>query len=306
MDSPLIELARRVVTTMVLMIAPSAALGDAATRADTALVAQHCGTDRPRFAIIGDYGTGDADARGVAQLVQAWHAEIIVTVGDNNYPVGDVDTLDKNISQFYGDYFGQVSTGKAQRFFPVLGNHDWMSPGEAGLPTPYLDFFTLPGNERYYRHVQGDVELFMLDSDSREPDGITADSVQARWLRDALSSSTAKWKWVFMHHSPYSSSVVHGSEKKLHWPFRQWGADAVFSGHSHVYERLAVDGLPYIVNGLGGAAKYSFVRHPLPESVVRFNQQHGALLACTSAHQAWLAFITVDGKVVDQFTMSKP
>ena len=49
---------------------------------------------------------------------------------------------------------------------------------------PYLDYFTLPGNERYYDVAIGPVHLFAVDSDPREPDGNTEGSVQARWLRD--------------------------------------------------------------------------------------------------------------------------
>lgn len=38
----------------------------------------------------------------------------------------------------------------------------------------------------------------------------------------------------------------------MRWPFKEWGATAVMSGHAHVYERLEVDNLTYFVNGIGG------------------------------------------------------
>ena len=53
-------------------------------------------------------------------------------------------------------------------FLPSLGNHDWGTPNAQ----PYLDYFALPGNERYYDHVQGPVHFFIVDSDPNEPDGI--------------------------------------------------------------------------------------------------------------------------------------
>lgn len=286
------------------IIAGSNTFGDDAIVPAAGDIAQHCGIDRARIAVIGDFGTGDATARAVADLVKSWNVEAVVTAGDNNYPTGSLESFERNVTQLYGGFLGQAD-GAQSRFFPALGNHDWMDPDKSGLPAPHLDFFALPGNERYYRHVQGNVALFVVDSDSREPDGITADSTQAQWLRSGLAESTATWKWVVMHHSPYSSSAVHGSHAKLQWPFRQWGADVVFSGHDHSYERLEIDGLPYLVNGLGGAKRYFFLGSGIPGSKKRFSKQHGAVLTCTNRDTAWLAFITVDGGLVDQLQMNK-
>jgi hypothetical protein len=64
------------------------------------------------------------------------------------------------------------------QFFPTLGNHDWYTPGAQ----PYLDYFHLPGNERYYDFVWGPVHFFAIDSDENEPDGVNQSSVQAKWL----------------------------------------------------------------------------------------------------------------------------
>ena len=82
-------------------------------------------------------------------------------------------------------------------------------PGYTG--TSYLDYFTLPGNERYYHFQWGLLEVFCLDSEIWEPDGIDVDSAQAAWLRGALAASTATWKLVALHTPPYSSGG-HGSK----------------------------------------------------------------------------------------------
>ncbi len=84
-----------------------------------------------------------------------------MTTGDNNYPDGAAATIDENIGQYYADfiypYTGSYGTGAASnRFFPSLGNHDWYTTGAM----PYLDYFALPGNERYYRFTRGPVEFF--------------------------------------------------------------------------------------------------------------------------------------------------
>jgi hypothetical protein len=61
------------------------------------------------------------------------------------------------------------------------------------------------------------VELFALDSDCHQRNGTTKDSIQAKWLQAALANSTATWKLVMLHHSPYSSSSSHGSNPRMHW-----------------------------------------------------------------------------------------
>jgi hypothetical protein len=46
----------------------------------------------------------------------------------------------------------------------------------------------------------------------------------------------------------------------MQWPFEEWGATAVLSGHDHCYERFAAgqSRFPYFVNGMGGARIYGF------------------------------------------------
>ena len=236
-----------------------------------------------RLAVIGDFGMDNREEADVAALVASWQPDAVVTVGDNNYPDGTAETIDDNIGRHYHDfiypYKGSHGAGAtSNRFFPTLGNHDWRTAsGNPPLPTPYLDYFTLPGNERYYDVVVGPVHIFAVDSDPHEPDGIESTSVQADWLRGAIAGSAAPWRLVFMHHPPYSSSSTHGSTTELQWPYAEWGANAVLAGHDHAYERIERDGILYFVNGMGGAALYPF-GIPVDGSRVRYNADYGAML----------------------------
>jgi hypothetical protein len=262
-------------------------------------------TATTRFAAIGDYGYAGPAEQAVADLVKSWRPEFIVTLGDNNYPRGSAETIDVNIGLFYHDYIapyvGRFGCGATRnRFFPALGNHDWMSPDAA----PYLAYFTLPGNERYYDFTWGEVHVFVLDSDPNEPDGNTADSRQASWLKQQLATSRARWKVVTMHHAPYSSGP-HGASTALQWPYKQWGADLVLAGHDHDYERLEVDGLPYIVNGLGGAVFYP-VGRSAAGSVLHFNQNAGALFVEADGKTLRARFQSVDGRQIDALELPPP
>lgn len=262
-----------------------------------------------RFAVIGDYGDGSQDEADVAELVDGWNPDFVVTVGDNNYPVGAADTIDQNIGQFYHQYIynyqGSYGSGSpTQRFYPALGNHDWgdedNNPDGAD---PYLDYFTLPGNERYYEFAVGPVRFFMLDSDQNEPDGTSPGSIQGQWLQNALSNASEPHKVVVMHHAAYSSSSGHGSQAFMQWPYKQWGATAVLQGHDHTYERLVVGGLPYFVNGVGGRSLYGFDA-PVAGSQFRYNADYGAMLVEADDTSMTTRFYNVNGTLIDQFTIS--
>jgi tartrate-resistant acid phosphatase type 5 len=258
-----------------------------------------------RFAAIGDYGVDESDEQDVADLVASWNPDFVITLGDNNYSNGEAATIDANIGKYYsafiGDYTGAFGAGSpTNRFWPSPGNHDWNAPALQ----PYIDYFTLPGNERYYDQDFGLVHLFAVDSDDHEPDDVTEQSTQGDWLQGALGASTACWDFVYFHHPPYSSGDTHGSQTDLQWPFETWGADAVLAGHEHHYERLAVGGIPYFVNGLGGAGIYGF-GSALPESQVRYNDQHGAMLVTITGGSATFQFFSVDGAMQDEIVVTK-
>jgi len=262
-----------------------------------------------RFAVIGDFGDAGQAEADVAALVNGWNVDYIVTTGDNNYPAGEAQTIDQNIGQYYQSYIhpyqGEYGPGASEnRFFPVLGNHDWY-PGHI---RPYLDYFILPGNERYYVFENGPAHIFILDSDPNEPDGRNLESIQAGWLKEQLETTEAPWKLVFLHHPPFVSSQ-RAADKEVQWPYARWGADAVIAGHDHLYERLQIDGIPYIVNGLGGRHGNLNPIHrlllPLSSSQVRYNQDYGAMLVTVDEMCLNLSFYARGGQLIDSLTMTK-
>jgi hypothetical protein len=269
-----------------------------------------------QFAVIGDYGSAGTGEAAVANLVKSWNPDVIVTLGDNNYANGSAATIDANIGQYYhsyiGNYTGSYGAGSASnRFFPSLGNHDWRTTsGTPPLPTPYLNYFTLPGNERYYTFTQGPVQFFCIDSgngahdgsDSPEPDGYSSTSVQGQWLQAQLAASTAQWKIVYFHHPAYSSGVL-GSNAVMQWPFQAWGATAVMAGSDHDYERLNEGGLPYFVNGIGGESYVAFTGTPIAGSQVRYAGNWGAMHVTASDTQIQFQEISITGLVIDTYTI---
>ena len=291
--------------------AEAAAAGEAAPAPALAAPAAPAATpDAVNFAVIGDFGVNEQSAREVAALVDSWQPDYVVTTGDNNYNDGAAETFDVNVAGHYGRYiqFSPRYAGRydgprsaQQRFFPSLGNHDWRTHGAK----PYLDAFALPGHGRYYTVRRGPVALFVVDSDRHEPDGNTAKSKQAAWLRAALATEDAPHKLVVFHHPPYSVGP-HGSSRWMRWPFAAWGATAVLSGHNHNYERHEVDGLVYVVNGIGGA---DLARVPHNCTIDGASASHcvgaiyGAMHVTGDAHELQVRTVTSAGNTIDHFVL---
>ena len=257
-----------------------------------------------RVAVIGDYGQAGQPAADVAALIDRWDVDSIVTAGDNNYMDGAAETIDANIGQYYHTYIapyqGTYGAGaEVNRFFPALGNHDWRTDEAA----PYLAYFTLPGNERYYAVRRGPSEFFILDTDKNEPDGYDVNSAQAQWLQHQLAASDAPWQIVVMHYPPYSSSARHGSDWTVQWPYAAWGADAVIAGHDHLYERVQANGISYFVNGAGGKDLYPFKPWPVQGSAVRYNQDYGTQLINATAQCLNLSFFSRADALIDSVTL---
>lgn len=271
-----------------------------------------------KFAIVGDFGEVGYKSRAVSILIKSWNPDFIITTGDNNYPVGSNETIDDNIGSLYSTYIfpyvGKYPPSPIQknRFFPCLGNHDLDTNGGA----PYLKYFSLPGNGRYYDFVKNNVHFFVLSSDPREPDGIDIGSKQASWLKKRLKESTSPWKIVYFHHPAYSSQTKlpstdenveirsKNSERKIDFPFSDWGVSVVLNGHVHVYERFEIKGIPYVINGLGGEDLYEFCDSN-PESLVRFSGEQGAILAEVKEDRILFKFITISGETIDEFSVLK-
>ncbi|MGI8602453.1 MAG: metallophosphoesterase family protein [Verrucomicrobiales bacterium] len=227
------------------------------------------------FAVIGDYGIGSVKEREVAQMIENWGPDFVITVGDNNY--GSLasnpeyfDDLRTDWSRLIGDYYGNFMLGRrdqryfeqrspVQRFFPSPGNHDtteadgYDPTGSTSGIEGYLEYFLYDsdGERRlpvdrgalhndvmsYYAFRRGPIDFFMLDSEPSH--SVEELEAEREWFDRELSASTARWKFAAFHHSPFSSSA-HGDHPHMHWPELS-RTSAIFCGHDHVYERLVYD-----------------------------------------------------------------
>jgi predicted phosphodiesterase len=238
-------------------------------------------------AIIGDFGSGDANERAVADLVAAASPEAVLTVGDNVY-------TDAGYARQVGDYYGAFVAG--ERFFPATGNHDY----DQGIEN-FDDYFGYLNGQRDYTVVLGSAEFFVLDGEQGMA-SLDANHNQEMWLRRVVSASTADYKIVIVHYPPFSSGDRHGSTPDYQWDFASMGIDLVLSGHDHIYERIVVGGVTYIVNGAGGKALYG-CGDRVSGSAVCFDDNFGALFLRFGPEGLLAQFAAVDGSVIDAFTI---
>lgn len=285
------------------------------------------------FAGLGDFGNDSSFELAVSNLIRSWNPIFIVTTGDNYYGPGNTGVsltdLDTMVGKYYHDflfpYIGTFGSGAlTQKLFVAIGNHDRDPVGRLALEAQY---FNIPSN--YYDFVVGPVHCFILDTGydntqvNQEFDGVDQNSVQAQWLRAKLALSTAKFKLVFMHHPPFSSTksailvpplAADGtiSFPALQWPFKTWGADAVIFGHVHNYERLVgPDGMLYIANGAGGASGQIanepaiYADPPLPISVFRYNLDFGAQRFVFDCNTLTMEFWNRVGVLIDSVVITK-
>ena len=126
---------------------------------------------------------------------------------------------------------------------------------------------------------------------------------QQDWLEAQMTASTTPWQVVYMHHSPYSSGESHGSISDMQWDYAAWGADAVLSGHDHIYERIERDGIVYFVTGLGGRSLHD-LDPPIADSKEQYNDDYGTLIVDATDTTMDFQFVSISDGVIDSFTLT--
>jgi tartrate-resistant acid phosphatase type 5 len=126
---------------------------------------------------------------------------------------------------------------------------------------------------------------------------------------------------AFVHYPPYKSDGVTNTQSPsgsvpLRLAYGDWGADAVFSGDSHVYERILAPSktttTTYFINGLGGAGLGRFPRDTngqllpaIPGSQFRFDADYGAMWVEADPCRITYSLLKLDGTVVDSLTQTR-
>ena len=250
--------------------------------------------DKLRFAVIGDWGTGDSDQIGTArQMLQAHQRtplDFVISAGDNVYPNGSGRYFTKHFERPFADLLKD-----RVNFYAVLGNHDVDAGRQDQCQYPLFNM----GGGCYYKLERGAglADFFMLDSTD-------FGRTQANWLENSLRDSKAKWKIAVFHHPIYSSGKQHGSamglRKQLEPLFTRYGVSVAFSGHDHIYERTQPQqGIQYFVSGAGGKVRRGDVDRGSGFTAASFDQDNHFMLIEIEDSQASFQAISETGSIVD-------
>jgi hypothetical protein len=234
-----------------------------------------------RFLIYGDNRTDDAAHAAVVRAMVAVPSDFLINTGDlvengaspsqwqtffdieapltrercifscvGNHEIHDGAGVD------YARYFGpaEIPVSLLREASSVAGppTATPLPPLDAGAGTPTLE--QLSGTFRW-----SNARFFLVNGMV----SYTAGPGRA-WLERVLAASDTEpglvWRIVVVHHGPWSSGP-HGDnvllqDAKVPELLRSHKVDLVISGHDHIYERGAADGLAYLVSGGGGAPVY--------------------------------------------------
>ena len=255
------------------------------------------------FAVMGDTGSGDEAQLAVARQMVRQRAktpfDFVIMLGDNIYEKGEEKYIKPRFEEPYKDL---LAAGVL--FYASLGNHDIIKGLE--FQTNYKNFNM--GGRRYYNFSKGAdgeslIEFFALDSNEM-------DETQLRWLEESLKASKARWKIAFCHHSIYSSARMHRAYTKLRVMLEplyvKYGVNAVFSGHSHCYERVKPQkGVQYFTAGSGGEIKKGTLDPKSPLTAFGNDRINIFLSVQASENEMKVEAIGADGSLVDSHTIKR-
>jgi hypothetical protein len=242
-----------------------------------------------RWAVIGDNGTGQRPEQEVADQMERYWKTVKFAFGtmdgDNIY--GGHSPRDFKV-KFELPY--KQLLDENVKFYASLGNHD-----DADLERNYKPY-NMDG-KRYYTFRKGDVEFFVLDSNYMDP-------VQLAWLEDKLKTSDAKWKIAYFHHPLFTNAKTHGPDvdlrQRLMPLFTEYGVNAVWSGHEHVYEHLKPQsGIYFFLVGNSGQLRYHNIRRPNDLDEVGFDTDQTFMLVEIAGDELYFQTIARSGETVD-------
>lgn len=247
---------------------------------------------------VGDIGLCGGDAADTAALIPS--GAPVFALGDLAYPNGTSDDFANCYLPAYGRLLAST--------YPVPGNHEYNSDA-VGYFSVFGSRVGTPAAPWYDLEI-GDWTFYQLNSNCSAVGGCGEQSAQYQWLAAKLASGNDQCIAVTWHHPRWSASS-HGpfaGVSDLYALLVKQGADVLFTGHEHNYQRFArlgasgspvPDGLREFVVGTGGAGLYPVDKAVSPQPQTWNDTKHGVLkLDFTGKGYSW-RFLSTDGAAVD-------
>ncbi len=201
-------------------------------------------TGRFRAAVFADHGTGGDGQRAVVRLAASWRPDVLVTPGDQVYPL----TLDLLLEPNFFRPLRPLLRRAA--LVPALGNHEQLLSGAApssgpwSCAAPSAGTWSATGRPR-------------CSCWTPTPRWRPAPPRASFLARAAAAAEHSCFRIAVLHHPPYAPSsdeLAAGLRRNLLPVLRRHGFQLLLLGHVHAYERtVPVDGMTHVAVGTGGA-----------------------------------------------------
>ena len=165
----------------------------------------------------------------------------------------------------------EIERARSQRLLYLPGPTPRTYP-EGG--SPYQDYYAFTWGDALF--VVLNVFTYtptchLLTTYPGSPDDWMLGDAQLAWLQTTLAGSSAKWKFLLIHHpvggnagddsdSAYGRgggrAAQVGQQATVHALMRQYGVQIFFYGHDHVFTDMNVDDIHYSLPGSAGAIWY--------------------------------------------------
>ncbi len=165
------------------------------------------------------------------------------------------------------------------------------------------------GGTGHYSFNYGPIHFVMLDLYW----GLPIAEGGKEWIEEDLAAvPEGYYKMAVMHAPVYSFGhhVPTESLKSLREVFKKGGVDAVFAGHSHIYEHFDVEGIHYLTVGGSGAPFHTPKENVVPEEqefllkTDRFH--HFVALDVSKEGIEFKVWNSKENKVVEEWRMAAP
>lgn len=242
-----------------------------------------------RFVAIGDSGFGDNITLQLAEHIAAQDIDFLMHLGDVVYRCDEYgNNLVKNFAQKY--FFPFRQTLNRVPHYPTVGNHDRDFPTRLeGLPfydwafPPFDAAQAVDGQRMWYSFVVNDIRFLSLNTQVFYTD--PGRQEQNEWLRAQLADDRYRKTIIFFHIPFRASTQVHptdglpaqGDWREL-FEAHSDQIGLVLSGHAHIYERIMVGDVRYVISGGGSYSIYEEASVAVPGSQVQHSLAHYSLI----------------------------
>ncbi len=264
------------------------------------------------FAVLGDTRTR-----------HDFHQKIVNRIIDEDplFVVNTGDLVSNGNNMSHWEHFFRINDSLIRNvpYYTVLGNHEHDSEN-------YYDFFSLPGNERYYFFSVGDALFVVLDMEGPHYDApkyLEGEQREAfwnniskkyfeeekEWLENLLSlNDDAGYIFVFFHPTFYSikkSRVADAELRRAFWGdiFERHNVTAVLNGHDHYYHHAEHGGTHYIVTAGGGAPLYN--TDAIQPETIKYKKIEHFMRIDVGLEKTSMKAIDINGELIEEIIVDK-